>query len=274
MPLSSRAKPLSSRAKRGICSFIALLSASAAFAQSDSAGARAAYEQGRAAMRERKTDAAVKAFERAIALKTGVSEYHLWLGYAYVRQLGEVNFIRKPSVGRKIGPQYDRAVELDSSSVDAAQARVDFYLEAPGIVGGSVDKAKAEAERLRALSPYRAAFARAKIAEKEKHWELVHREYSALIEIFPDSAVPHYNFGRASALSGNELSRGEAALRRFLALLGTTDPQSRAIAHYRLGMIREKLGDRAAARSEYDNAVALNPRYEDAIAARRRLGPP
>jgi tetratricopeptide (TPR) repeat protein len=263
--------PLSSRATRGICScFLTLASAAALEAQPDSS--RAAYERGRAAMRERKTDDAVKAFERAIAHQPGVSDYHLWLGYAYVRQLNEVNFIRKASVGRKIGPQYDRAVELDSGNVNAAVARVDFYLEAPGIAGGSVDKARAEAERLRKLSPYRAAIARAKIAEKDKDWDLVQREYAALMDAHPDSAVPHYSFGRASALSGKELSRGEAALRRFLALLGTTDPQSRAVAHYRLGTIREKQGDRASARSEYDSAIALNPKYEDALAARRRVG--
>lgn len=249
---------------------LAALAASTLDAQQDSA--RSAYERGRVAMRERKTDAAVKAFERAIALHAGVSEYHLWLGHAYTRQLNEVSFIKKPGVGRKIGPQYDKAVELDSSSVEAAVARVDFYLEAPGIVGGGVDKARAEAERLRALSPYRATFARAKIAEKDKDWDGVQREYAALMVAHPDSAVPHYYFGRASALSGKELSRGEAALRRFLALLGTSDPQSRAVGHYRLGTIREKQGDLAAARAEYDSAVALNPKYEDAIAARRRLG--
>jgi tetratricopeptide (TPR) repeat protein len=265
---------MSFRAQRGICISLiaAALAASSLNAQQDSA--RAAYDRGRVAMRERKTDDAVKAFERAIALQPAVSDYHLWLGYAYTRQLGEVSFIRKASVGRKIGPQYDKAVELDSSSVDAAEARVDFYLEAPGIVGGSVDKAKAEAERLRKLSPYRAAFARAKIAENEKNWELVEQEFGALMSAYPDSATPHYYFGRAAAMSGKELSRGEVALRRFLALLGTTQPASRAVGHYRLGMIREKQGDRAGARTEYDSAVALNPRYEDAIAARRRLGGP
>ena len=252
---------------------VTVLAVSTLEAQQDTAGASAAYQQGRVAMRERKTNAAVKAFERAVQLNPTSSDYHLWLGYAYLRELNEVNFIRKASVGRKIGPQYDKAVELDSGNVAAAVARVDFYLEAPGIVGGSVDKAKAEAERLRKLSPYRAAFARAKIAEKEKDWDLAQREYAALMAAHPDSATPHFYFGRSASLSGKELSRGEAALQRFLALLGTREPESRAVGHYRLGTIREKQGDRAGARSEYDSAVALNPRYEDAIAARRRLGP-
>ena len=251
---------------------LAALSASVLPAQQDTSGARAAYEQGRAAMRERKTNDAVKAFERAIQLNPSSSDYHLWLGYAYVRQLNEVSFIRKPTVGRKIGPQYDKAVELDSTSVAAAEARVDFYLEAPGIVGGSVDKARAEAVRLQKLSAYRSAFARAKIAEHDKDWPAVQAEFNALIEAYPDSSTPYYYFGRAAALSGKDLSRGEAMLRRFLTMLGATDPQSRAIAHYRLGTIRERQGDAMTARAEYDSAVALNPQYADALAARKRLG--
>jgi hypothetical protein len=37
-------------------------------------------------------------------------------------------------------------------------------------------------------------------------------------------------------------------------------------------MIREKQGDVATARAQYDSAIVLNPRYDEAIAARKRLG--
>ena len=89
---------------------------------------------------------------------------------------------------------------------------------------------------------------------------------------YPDSSTPYFYYGRASSLSGLELARGETSLRKFLAMLGETEPQSRAVAHYRLGMILERQGNVATARAEYDSAVALNPRYEDALAARKRLG--
>jgi predicted Zn-dependent protease len=89
---------------------------------------------------------------------------------------------------------------------------------------------------------------------------------------FPEDTVVVYQLGRTAAISGKELTRGEAALRKFLALVGVKDPQSRASAHYRLGMIREKLGDVASAKAEYDSAIALVPGYSDAVAARKRLG--
>jgi len=238
----------------------------------DTAAARVAYQQGRAALRERKNEDAVKALERAVELDPGKSAYHLWLGSAYTRLLNEVSFLRKPIIGRKIGPQFDKAVELDSSSAEAAEARVEFYIEAPGIAGGSRDKANAEVIRLKKLSPYRAAFARAKIAEKDKDWATVESEFGALMQAHPDSATPYYYFGRAASLSGLELARGESALRRFITMLTASDSLSRAVAHYRLGTIRERQRDTNGARAAYDSALAINPRYEDAIAARKKLG--
>jgi len=274
-------------------------------AQQDTARARVSFEQGRSAFQARRFDDAAAAFERAIALNPGRSEYQLWLGNAYTKQLATANFIRKGMIGRRIGPQYDKAVELDSSSVAAAEARVDFYLEAPGMVGGGVDKAKVEAARLTRLNAYAGGFARAKIAEKEKLPEQTESEYRGLMRSFPDSTRPVavlatllqsrerypeafdlidarlarfpndtvmiYQLGRVAAISGREMTRGEAALRKFLSLLGVSDPSSRANAHFRLGMIREKQGDVTNARVQYDSAIVLNPRYDEAIAARKRL---
>lgn len=273
---------------------------------SDTARARVMFEQGRVAFRARRFEDAATAFERAVELNPSRSEYHLLLGNAYTKQLATANFIRKGIIGRRIGPQYDKAVELDSSSVVAADTRVDFYLEAPGIAGGGVDKARAEAARLARLNPYLGGFARARIAEKEKASDQAESEYRDLMQAFPDSTRPVvslvtllqtrerfaeafavidarltrfpndtvviYQLGRVAAISGKELTRGEAALRKFLALLGVGDTQSQASAHYRLGMIREKQGDVANARVQYDSAIVLNPRYDEAISARKRLG--
>jgi TolA-binding protein len=77
----------------------------------------------------------------------------------------------------------------------------------------------------------------------------------------PDETASLYNFGRLSALSGQHLARGEAALRRFLTLT-PADPVRQANTHYRLGMIKEKMGDPRAAATEYQAAVDLYPRHE------------
>jgi len=268
------------------------------------AEAKAAFERGKAAHVAGKTDEAVTALERAVELDSTKSLYHLWLGYAYTRQLSSASFLRKAFIGRRIGQEYDTAVKLDPSSVDAAESRAEFFLEAPGIVGGGVDKARAEAARLTTLDAYRGGMTSANIAEHEKQPAEAERVYrslmaeypdrtaalDALVTMFlnakrfdeaftivddrlarhPDETASLFTLGRVSAVSAQQLPRGEAALRRFLAL-APADPGRQANAHYRLGMIKEQMGDARAAATEYQAAVDLNPRHQPAAAALKQL---
>jgi tetratricopeptide (TPR) repeat protein len=88
----------------------------------------------------------------------------------------------------------------------------------------------------------------------------------------PDESSSLYSLGRLSAVSGQDLARGEAALLRFLAMTGT-DPVRQSNAHYRLGMIKQTMGDAPAAATEYRAALALYPRHEPAAAALKKIQP-
>jgi tetratricopeptide (TPR) repeat protein len=277
-----------------------------ASAQRDSVRAHAAYLEGRAALQAQRIGDAIKAFQKAIALDSLSSDYHLWLGNAHLRDLMAASLIRKGVIARRILPEYDHAVALNPRSLDAADARIGFYLNAPAMVGGGLDKAKTEVARIRSLSAYRGGLAQAQIDEKEGKLATAEADYRELMRAYPDSSRPvvslalllqakgqyaeaftviderlekvpndtmvNYQLGRVASISGKELDRGEAALRKYLSLLGATDPPSQAAAHYRLGLIHEKQGDPGAARGEYDRAIELNPRYDEAIAARKKVG--
>jgi tetratricopeptide (TPR) repeat protein len=269
-----------------------------------SAEAKTAFDRGRAAHNAGKTDEAVSAFEQAVALDPTSSLYHLWLGHAYTRQLSSAGFLRKAFIARRSGEAYNMAVKLDASSIEAAEARLDFFLGAPGIVGGGIDKARAEAARIATLDAYRGGMADARIAEHEKEWPKAERSYRSLMAEYPersaavdalltilqnaarfdeafrivddrlarlpDEASSLYNLGRLSAVSGQHLARGETAMRRFLTL-SSADPVRQSNAHYRLGMIKEKMGDVQAAATEYRTAVALYPRHEPAATVLKRM---
>jgi tetratricopeptide (TPR) repeat protein len=82
----------------------------------------------------------------------------------------------------------------------------------------------------------------------------------------------HYQIGRAAALSGKQLDRGEQSLKLWIA-----KPPDDALttmrsgAHYRLGMVYEKQGKRELARAAYEEAIRINPRNEDARKALEKL---
>ena len=61
-------------------------------------------------------------------------------------------------------------------------------------------------------------------------------------------------------------------MRRFLTLT-TADPVRQSNAHYRLGMIKEKMGDAPAAATEYRAALDLYPRHEPAATALKKIQP-
>jgi len=278
--------------------------ASARQAKESSSEARTAFECGRAAHNAGKTDEAASCFERAVALDPTSSLYQMWLGHAYSRQLSTAGFLRKPFIARRCGEAYNMAVKLDPTSIDAAEARLDFFLGAPGIVGGGIDKARAEAARLATLDAYRGGMATARIAEHEKQWPEAERLYRSLMADYPDrtaavdalvtilqnaqrfdqaftivddrlarhpdETASLYNLGRLAAVTGQHLARGEVAMRRFLALT-TADPVRQSNAHYRLGMIKERMGDSQAAATEYRAAIDLYPRHEAAAAALKKI---
>ena len=57
---------------------------------------------------------------------------------------------------------------------------------------------------------------------------------------------------------------GEQALKTYLASPTPEKGPPPAIAHYRLGMIYERKGAKGLARHEYQVALQLNPKLEDA----------
>ena len=60
------------------------------------------------------------------------------------------------------------------------------------------------------------------------------------------------------------MDRGEQALRRCLELTPGKGEPGHAAAQWRLGVIAEKRGDRAAARSAYEEALKLDPAFAQA----------
>ena len=86
-------------------------------------------------------------------------------------------------------------------------------------------------------------------------------EFDSVLRESPDDFLALYHIGRCAALSGQQLDRGIAALRRCLVL---PEPEpaaglpSYANVHYRLANLLEKRGCGDEARQEYARAMAAN----------------
>jgi tetratricopeptide (TPR) repeat protein len=90
---------------------------------------------------------AVEAFEKAAEAKPKDSNIFVWLGRAWGRR-AEANKAFALVWARRAKNAFEKAVGLDPKNVDALDDLFEFYLDAPGIVGGGVEKAEAVARQI------------------------------------------------------------------------------------------------------------------------------
>ena len=270
--------------------------ASAAKAQPGSP--HAAFWLGRTLMAENKPGDAEDWFGKAAQLDVRSSEYQLWVARAIGLQAQRASKIRQPFLARRTKTAVDRAIALDPNSVEAREMRWQFYMLAPGIMGGGLDHAREEAAEIMRRNRYRGQFIAIQMAARARDDAMVERALKAMVAEYPDSLRPAnsysslladrgrateafavveayqkrrsadpvalYQVGRVAAVTGQQLDRGEEALRKYIALApppGSGVPTLSA-AHFRLGAIQEKRGNKAAARTEYERAVKLDGRND------------
>ena len=250
-------------------------------------------------------DRGISACEKAVALAPNNSRYHMWLGRVYGEKADAVNFMSAASLAGKVRNEFEAAVRLDPNNVDARSDLGEFYLEAPGIVGGGRDKAEAQIEALAALDAAKADYLKGRLAEKKKDFTAAEREYRAAIEASRGSALTWFNLalffrhqqrwnemedaiqhavsaqvdrpeiimesGEILLRSGRNFPAAVQYLRRYLALNSKVEEAPAFKAHYLLGTALEKQGDKQGAAQEYRAALSLAKNFSRAQEALDRL---
>lgn len=268
----------------------------------NSRDARAHFYLGRLELIDNNADAAADHLERAVNLADKVADYHYWYGAAVAQQASRASKVKMPFLARRTMGAVERAVAIDANHVDARDLLVDFYSMAPAVMGGGMDKAQAQARALAAIDPMRGHLARGRLAMAAKDGASVEREMNAAIALAPDSLRAYaalagwfirlkqwpqafatldryvtrrpddlhgqYQLGRVAALSGQQLARGEHALRAFIAKLPKSAASPAAsMAWLRLGQVLQHQARVAESRTAIEQAIKLDPRNDAARAA-------
>jgi tetratricopeptide (TPR) repeat protein len=250
-------------------------------------------------------DRGITACERARNLGPQNSLYHLWLGRVYGEKAARVSFLSAAGLAKKVRSSFERGVELDPKSWEARTDLAEFYLEAPGIVGGGKDKARSQADALMPFNPAIAHWVLARIAAKEKDATGAEREYRAYITASNSGARAWFELAlfffrgnrldemeqalgtmenspldRADALmdgaslllrSGRNYPMAVRLLRRYLSAPVEAGPAFKGRDY--LGQILERQGDRRAAAEEFRAALALCHTYAPAQEHLNRVAP-
>lgn len=162
----------------------------------DGGDADARFHLGRLLMNHfRDFDGAEEQLEKAVELADRNAEYHFTLGNLYGAQAQEANIFSKMSYAGKVKSEFARAVELDPGRVQYRVALMEFYLRAPGIVGGSLEKAREQAAELLTRNPYDGHLAAARIASYEENSKEAEEEYRNAIKQNPSRWQAYHRLG-------------------------------------------------------------------------------
>ena len=128
---------------------------------------------------------ATETLEKALAAEPGVAEHALWLGRAYGRRAESSSIFTAPGLASKARQYLERAVELDPRDLEALADLFDYYVEAPGFLGGGMEKARRTAEQMERISPAEGYLAQAKLAEKRNEYPRAEAHLRKAIEVAP-----------------------------------------------------------------------------------------
>jgi tetratricopeptide (TPR) repeat protein len=112
---------------------------------------------------------AAEYFAKALAADPS-SNQAMWLGRAYGRCAETASPFAAPGYASKARQNFELAVKLNPKNKEALGDLFDYYLEAPGFLGGGYDKAVGVADQIAAIEPAEGYFARASLAQKKKDY--------------------------------------------------------------------------------------------------------
>jgi|ERR1700691_2673365 tetratricopeptide (TPR) repeat protein len=247
----------------------------------------------------------IDACEKAVSLDPENGTYHLWLGRIYGEKADHSNFITGARLASRVRNEFETAVRLDPNSIDARADLADFYLQAPAIIGGGKDKAEAQAQEIAKVDPAQAHRVKARIAEEEKDYVRAESEYRVAVQLSEGKAGAWLNLARfyrrvgrldemrdaihhatapatnrpdllldaAQMLvdTGGNLPEASQFLRRYMSSSGMVQDAPLFKAHYLLGTILEREGDKQSAAEQYRAALSLVRNFSRAQDALNRL---
>jgi len=213
---------------------------------------------------------AVPSFEKATTLAPANSEYYRLLGDSYGITAQKAGLFSKFGWAKKCKAAYDKSVELDPANINARWSVMEYCRQAPGFVGGGMDGAYAQAAEIKKLDAARGRIAYASLYTADKKFPEAFAVYEEVLRVAPDDYNTLYQVGKLADTTGQELDRGLAALRRCLTIT-PTDSRGYVPAHWRIGNILLRKGDKAGARTAYEAALKLNPEFTEAIASLKQL---
>ena len=238
---------------------------------------------------QKKWDDAINYYKILVEAKEGSANFHYKYGGVLGMKALEVNKLKALAMIGAIKRSFKTAAKLDPNHIDVRWALVEFYIQLPGIIGGSEKTAIVYADELENLSKVDGYLAKGYIAEYSNRPKDAENYYKKAIEVGgsvtcyqkltslyeqttkePEKAIAvieeaqskhqrnalHYQLGKVSAQYNTQLDKGIGCLEKYIEDHSANDGVPKSWAYYRLAQIYKHKGIKDRAMKYIDLALS------------------
>ena len=265
----------------------------------------AAFDAMMKAWQSGRIDAAVDAANAVLKAEPDNVGFLTAVGGVYCDKAQQANVLTKLSWAGKCRGVFERARALEPGNLTVHTSLVRYYLQAPGVAGGGVEKAEAEAARMAGIDPVAGEISRGLIARSrkqpaeaerhyrtaaaldasgrrgdvelssflagEKRWHEARGVFESRLTRSADDTFAAYMLARVLQSQGADLARAIELFDRYLASPPVEGGPTPADAWFRKAQALESLGRRAEAVAALESALTLAPGHAAAARELRKL---
>ncbi|MBW2938762.1 tetratricopeptide repeat protein [Aureisphaera sp. CAU 1614] len=241
-------------------------------------------------------DTAIEYYETLLESDDSNANFHFKYGGALGMKALEISRIRALGYVGDIRDHFETAAKLDPNHIEVRWALVEYYIQLPGIIGGSEKKAITYANELSKISPVDGYLANGYIAEYSERPDDAEKFYKKAIEVGgsphtyekltnlyesnnqPKEAIEtaskslrihqrnqlNYQIGKIAAQYNLDAELGINCLHAYIKNHSAKDGVPKDWAYYRLAQIYKNLGQKNTALQWIDKAISVRPSFEEA----------
>jgi tetratricopeptide (TPR) repeat protein len=149
-------------------------------------------------------------FLKVVQLEPASSDNHMWLARAYGRRAETSSFFTAPGFATKARENFEKAVQLNPRNMEAMSDLFEYYLDAPGFLGGGLDRAAALAKKMGEINPAEYHWGQARLAEKRKEYQTAEQHLRSAADLAPRQIGRVIDLARFLAKAGRFQESEEA----------------------------------------------------------------
>jgi Flp pilus assembly protein TadD len=140
--------------------------------------------------------------EQAVQRQPNNSHYYHWLGRAYGKRAETSLPITAPHWASKARQNFEKAVQLNVKNGEALNDLFEYYLQAPGFLGGGLDKAQDLLPKINAIDAAEYEYSQSKLLEARKDFNNAEQHLRRAAELAPKSVGRVLDVARFLARQG------------------------------------------------------------------------